>query len=376
MRVARRPAVPRPVRRLRGRRSRGLVPRGRGGDAGRAGPAYGRAHRPQRRDPRLPPGAACGPGRDRAAQPPAAPYDLVFVDPPYPMPPRTSTPCCVAARRPRLAGPGPWWSSSGGRAAPSRLARRARRGARRVRRDRALVRSPAPRDPARDRSEESRAPCRVPRLVRPGDQRPPRHRRARRQALRRGRRRRRRQHVQEPALHRRRAHRHAQEACAGWPTSGSPASTGLLIDFCRQNDAARSSRACAAVTDFDYELPDGPDELHLAGVETVFVPAPSERLPRLQAGQGGRDLRRRRPGLVPDFVLARLVQRWPSASRRGRADPRGRIVLPRRHPAATIPRFCLCPDTGSDVMTSLDPRAPLVLDTRELGRRPGSQRKS
>ena len=25
-------------------------------------------------------------------------------------------------------------------------------------------------------------------------------------------------------------------------------------------------------------------------------------------------------------------------------------------------------------MTSLDPRAPLVLDTRELGRRPGSQR--
>ena len=26
-------------------------------------------------------------------------------------------------------------------------------------------------------------------------------------------------------------------------------------------------------------------------------------------------------------------------------------------------------------MTSLDPRAPLVLDTRELGRRPGSQRK-
>ena len=29
---------------------------------------------------------------------------------------------------------------------------------------------------------------------------------------------------------------------------------------------------------------------------------------------------------------------------------------------------------GSDSLTSLDPRAPLVLDTRELGRRPGSQR--
>ena len=32
------------------------------------------------------------------------------------------------------------------------------------------------------------------------------------------------------------------------------------------------------------------------------------------------------------------------------------------------------PGPGSDLLTSLDPRAPLVLDTRELGRRPGSQR--
>ncbi|MEP9364427.1 YceD family protein [Nocardioides sp. CN2-186] len=32
------------------------------------------------------------------------------------------------------------------------------------------------------------------------------------------------------------------------------------------------------------------------------------------------------------------------------------------------------PKTGSRTLSSLDPRAPLVLDTRELGRRPGSQR--
>lgn len=32
------------------------------------------------------------------------------------------------------------------------------------------------------------------------------------------------------------------------------------------------------------------------------------------------------------------------------------------------------PGTGSEPLTELDPRAPLVLDTRELGRRPGSQR--
>lgn len=31
-------------------------------------------------------------------------------------------------------------------------------------------------------------------------------------------------------------------------------------------------------------------------------------------------------------------------------------------------------DFGSEPLTSLDPRAPLVLDTHELGRRPGSQR--
>jgi uncharacterized protein len=32
------------------------------------------------------------------------------------------------------------------------------------------------------------------------------------------------------------------------------------------------------------------------------------------------------------------------------------------------------PETGSGPLSKLDPRAPLVLDTRELGRRPGSQR--
>jgi uncharacterized protein len=56
-------------------------------------------------------------------------------------------------------------------------------------------------------------------------------------------------------------------------------------------------------------------------------------------------------------------------------------------PAYPTPAFCSgghLPDTllddlfvpgpGSETLSSLDPRAPLVLDTRELGRRPGSQR--
>jgi uncharacterized protein len=40
----------------------------------------------------------------------------------------------------------------------------------------------------------------------------------------------------------------------------------------------------------------------------------------------------------------------------------------------TIPNDLFVPGNGSSPLTSLDPRAPLVLDTRELGRRPGSQR--
>ena len=48
-------------------------------------------------------------------------------------------------------------------------------------------------------------------------------------------------------------------------------------------------------------------------------------------------------------------------------------MAPRR-PADTLVRIC-CARTPEVIhLNSLDPRAPLVLDTRELGRRPGSQR--
>jgi uncharacterized protein len=43
-------------------------------------------------------------------------------------------------------------------------------------------------------------------------------------------------------------------------------------------------------------------------------------------------------------------------------------------PPGTILDDLPVPETGSRTLSSLDPRAPLVLDTRELGRRPGSQR--
>jgi uncharacterized protein len=43
-------------------------------------------------------------------------------------------------------------------------------------------------------------------------------------------------------------------------------------------------------------------------------------------------------------------------------------------PAVTILDDLFVPGPGSDPLSNLDPRAPLVLDSRELGRRPGSQR--
>jgi len=48
--------------------------------------------------------------------------------------------------------------------------------------------------------------------------------------------------------------------------------------------------------------------------------------------------------------------------------------LATRASTVTIHNDLFVPGTGSDLLNSLDPRAPLVLDTRELGRRPGSQR--
>ena len=78
-------------------------------------------------------------------------------------------------------------------------------------------------------------------------------------------------------------------------------------------------------------------------------------------------------GLVPDFVLGPLMEKLAQARpTEGRsAHPRG-LVRPR--PPAYDSRWICLPDTGSELLNSLDPRAPLVLDTRELGRRPGSQR--
>jgi pantetheine-phosphate adenylyltransferase len=47
---------------------------------------------------------------------------------------------------------------------------------------------------------------------------------------------------------------------------------GLLVDFCRTNDAPVVVRGLRAVSDFDYELQMAQMNIGLAGVETLFMP--------------------------------------------------------------------------------------------------------
>jgi pantetheine-phosphate adenylyltransferase len=47
---------------------------------------------------------------------------------------------------------------------------------------------------------------------------------------------------------------------------------GLLVDFCRAQDAAVVVKGLRAVSDFDYELKMAQMNIGLAGVETLFMP--------------------------------------------------------------------------------------------------------
>ena len=108
MRLAVRAPLPRPVRRLRGRRPRGLVARGR---------VWSPLVEQDRRTATLISANARGLGFTRAhvvavpvattlLRPPSAPYDVVFLDPPYAHPSSSRRRRPGRAARPRLAGAG------------------------------------------------------------------------------------------------------------------------------------------------------------------------------------------------------------------------------------------------------------------------------
>jgi pantetheine-phosphate adenylyltransferase len=86
--------------------------------------------------------------------------------------------------------------------------------------------------------------------------------------------------------------------------------SGLLVDFCRDNDVAAIVKGLRAVTDFDFELQMAQMNQRLSGVDTLFVPTSPEwsylasSLVKEVARFGG-DV----SGLVPSGVLVALRER-------------------------------------------------------------------
>lgn len=86
--------------------------------------------------------------------------------------------------------------------------------------------------------------------------------------------------------------------------------SGLLVDFCRENDIAAIVKGLRAVSDFDFELQMAQMNHNLSGVDTVFLPTSPEwsflasSLVKEVARFGG-DVSQ----LVPSDVHARLKER-------------------------------------------------------------------
>jgi pantetheine-phosphate adenylyltransferase len=97
---------------------------------------------------------------------------------------------------------------------------------------------------------------------------------------------------------------------------------GLLVDFCRQVEAVAVVKGLRGGTDFAYELPMALMNRHLTGLETVFLPGEprfehvSSSLIKEVASHGG-DV----SGLVPDGVLARLLERVGPVGHTGSSQP-------------------------------------------------------
>jgi pantetheine-phosphate adenylyltransferase len=88
---------------------------------------------------------------------------------------------------------------------------------------------------------------------------------------------------------------------------------GLLVDFCRAQQAAVVVKGLRAVSDFDYELQMAQMNNGLAGVETLFMPTNplysflSSSLVKEVAKWGG-DVSQHVPDLVGERLLNRLRQ--------------------------------------------------------------------
>jgi pantetheine-phosphate adenylyltransferase len=101
-----------------------------------------------------------------------------------------------------------------------------------------------------------------------------------------------------------------REVTAAYGNVRVAAFRGLLVDFCRAQDAAVVIKGLRAVSDFDYELQMAQMNIGLAGVETLFMPTNplysflSSSLVKEVAKWGG-DV----SAHLPDSVRQRLLDR-------------------------------------------------------------------
>ena len=91
--------------------------------------------------------------------------------------------------------------------------------------------------------------------------------------------------------------------------------TGLLVEYASRRGAAVVVKGLRAVTDFEYENPDGADEPQArGGRDPVHDHQPAVVLPVLLLDQGGGALRGRVSTLVPEHVAARLAEKLGGAA--------------------------------------------------------------
>lgn len=106
-----------------------------------------------------------------------------------------------------------------------------------------------------------------------------------------------------------------REATADLPNVRVAGFTGLIVDFCREIDAVAIVKGIRGATDYEYELPMAQMNVHLTGVETVFLAGAtgnvfvSSSLIKEVASFGG-DV----SAFVPPYVLAALGEKLPTRS--------------------------------------------------------------
>ena len=104
-----------------------------------------------------------------------------------------------------------------------------------------------------------------------------------------------------------------RQATAGYGNVRVESFHGLLVDFCRAQDAAVVIKGLRAVSDFDYELQMAQMNIGLSGVETLFMPTNplysflSSSLVKEVAKWGG-DVSPYVPDLIGERLVARLRQ--------------------------------------------------------------------